>query len=229
LVSSDKRLFIKENSMSRLVVGLSCALVASAITATANDAINFWQTNGAQKTAFAAPLDIRTDKTKRRDANLVATVYASADRFGVPRHIAHYHVDRESGWNVTAKNPASTATGLFQMIRGSHAEIIGKPLTRQEHASLARKPEHNANVGMAHIRACMDAMPGASEHALWKKCHYYGHSNVGTSIKVARAHYQRVVERSYPITVSAYAPPQGQFGVSMMPAAFMPNNYGAMQ
>jgi len=211
----------------RAAPAILSALLASAITAGANDALNFVNTNWARP---SAPLDIRPERQRRADPQTVAMVDTMADRFGVPRAVARLHVDRESGWNVAAKNPASTATGLFQPIRGSHAAIIGRPLSHEEHRALAVRPEHNAAVGLAHIRACMDAMPRASAERLWRGCHVKGHAAAGTSIAAARAHYARVVEgTAFPRTVNAYAPPVGSIGTAIMPAAFVPTSYAEMR
>jgi hypothetical protein len=211
--------------MRRLIAPIAAALIASAVTAAAVDPLAFWQSQNK----VAAPLEIRTDKVKRGDPAIRAAVYREADRFGVPRHVVDEHVRRESGWNVYAANPSSTARGLFQLVRGSHAEIIGRPLSYQEHRRMAFDPTHNARLGLAHIRACMDAMPGASAERLWRRCHVQGHAAVGTSIKAARDYYARVVEgrtgAQFPRAVSSYAPPQGTFGVSMLPSAFLPANF----
>lgn len=180
----------------RALPAIGGALLATCITAGANDALNFWNTNPPlnSRATAAPPLDIRPAKQRRADPQIVAMVDRMADRFGVPREIARFHVDRESGWRVTAKNPASTATGLFQPVRGSQAAIIGRPLTKAEHRALAVNPEHNAAVGLAHIRACLDARPNWTAERLWRGCHIKGHAAVGTSIQAAREHYARVVE-----------------------------------
>jgi len=99
-------------------------------------------------------------------------------------------IQQESGGNARARNPASTATGLGQFIRGTHAAILGRPLTLAEHVSLASVPEHNAALTAAHLRACMDRMPGASPAAVWRGCHYYGLANVGSRTEHARAYFR---------------------------------------
>lgn len=127
---------------------------------------------------------------------LAAIVDRWADRFGVPRDIARFHVAHESSWNVRARNPRSSATGLFQPVRASQAAILGRDqrdFTTAEHVALARDPELNAQIGLAHIRACMDFMPNATAAALWRRCHVAGHAAVGGDIRRARAHFARVV------------------------------------
>jgi hypothetical protein len=125
------------------------------------------------------------------EANYQIAVRAG-NRIGVPESYTRFVVAKESGGNAAARNPASTATGLGQFIRGTHAAIIGRPLTLAEHVSLASVPEHNAALTAAHLRACLDAMPGASPAALWRNCHYYGLANVGGSIDRARSHYASI-------------------------------------
>lgn len=145
--------------------------------------------------AGATPRSVPRQRAARRggatpDRGIVALVDRVADETGVPRGVMHFHVRMESGYRPAARNPASTATGLLQPIRGSHAAIIGRPLTHAEHFALARDPEHNLRVGAAHIRACIDLMPGASAQRLWRACHVAGHGNVGGRIEMAAAHYQ---------------------------------------
>jgi hypothetical protein len=148
------------------------------------------------RSEITSPVSVasRQMRTRTADPTLVSIVDREADRFGVPRDVARFHVARESSWNPSARNPASTAKGLMQPVRGSHAAIIGRALDTRQHLRLAADASHNAAVGMAHIRACMDFMPGASAAALWRRCHVAGHGNVGGSIRRAREHYARVVE-----------------------------------
>jgi hypothetical protein len=148
---------------------------------------------------------------------------ATADRCGVPRHHVRFTVLNESGWNPFAKNPKSTATGLTQPIIGSHSAIVGKQLTREEHRKLAHDPQHNLNVGVAHISACYKARPNWTAKQLWWNCHVQGHAAAGTSIQVARAEYARVVQ-GYTYMASMYAPVQGDYGTAILPASFVPTN-----
>lgn len=150
---------------------------------------------------IAGPAQAQRRAQRARPAALVALVDRWADRFGVPREVARFHVDHESGWLVRARNAKSTATGLFQPVRASHAAIIGRDpigFSVAEHIALASDPEENVKVGLAHIRACMDFMPGASAAALWRRCHVAGHRAVGGDIRVARAYFARVVGSGSP-------------------------------
>lgn len=197
----------------RAAPAILAAILASAVTASAVDGnpLGFVTTNWATP---PAPLDIRPERQRRADPQIVAMVDKARQDFGVRRDVVDYAVKRESGWDVAAANPASTARGLFQVIRGTHAEIIGRPLTYAEHRALSFNPRHHVNVGMAHLRMCQDAMPGASAHRIWKGCHHDGPAAAGTTMKAARAHYARVVEgRAAPFDTSR------QFGIAMIPAS----------
>jgi hypothetical protein len=125
--------------------------------------------------------------------DIVALVDKVADQTGVPRHVLHEHVKRESGYQPSARNPKSTAKGLTQPVRCSHAVIIGRDcrtFTKSEHFRLASDPSHNLRVGAAHIRACMALMPGASARELWRNCHVKGHGAVGGNIQMAAAYFK---------------------------------------
>jgi hypothetical protein len=215
--------------MIRVLPSLAAAAIILTLPAAADSALDFWRTNAPGHAASRAkePLDIRPEKQRRADPYVVALVDKAAHDFGVRKELADFTVKRESGWNVAAANRASTARGLFQVIRGTHADIIGRPLSYAEHRALSFDAKHHVNVGMAHLRMCQDAMPGASAARIWKQCHHDGPAAAGTRMEAARAHYARVVEgRAFPFMVSAYAPPQGTFGVAMLPAAFVPGNEG---
>lgn len=124
------------------------------------------------------------------DPSLVNLAMQIADETGIPRDVMNYHIVRESGYNPNARNPKSTATGMLQLIKGSHEVIAGRILTREEHFRLAKDPEYNLRLGAAHIRGCMQLMPGASANALWKKCHMAGHKNVGGDIRMAASYFK---------------------------------------
>lgn len=107
---------------------------------------------------------------------------------GVPVEIALDHARRESGYRCAARNPRSSATGLFQLIDGSAAAIAGRAVSRAERMDCAL----GARLGLAHIRACMDLMPGASSLALWRRCHVGGHARVGGNIHHAAKYFHAV-------------------------------------
>lgn len=48
----------------------------------------------------------------------------AAQKYGVPQNLFLWQIGQESGWDPTAKNPGSTATGLGQFIR-STAKAFG--------------------------------------------------------------------------------------------------------
>lgn len=124
------------------------------------------------------------------DPTILAMVDRVADESGIPRSIMRFHVQKESDYNPRARNPKSTATGLLQLIKGSHEVIAGRMLTREEHFRLAVDPEYNLRLGAAHIKACMQVMPGATAEAMWRRCHVRGHRNVGGDIRVARSYFK---------------------------------------
>ena len=195
----------------RAAPAILAAIIASAVTVSANDALNFVNTNWARP---APPLDIRPEKQRRADPQVVALVDKAARDFGVRKDLVDYTLKRESGWHVAAANPTSSARGLFQVIRGTHAEIVGRPLTQAEHRAMSFNPKHHVNVGMAHLRMCQDAMPGASAHRIWKGCHHDGPAAAGTTMRVARAHYARVVEgQTAPFDTAR------TFGIAVRPAS----------
>jgi len=55
---------------------------------------------------------------------LQAYAAAAAQKHGVPVEMFLWQIGQESGWDVNAKNPKSTATGLGQFIKGT-AEWFG--------------------------------------------------------------------------------------------------------
>ena len=124
------------------------------------------------------------------DPSIVKLAMNIADETGIRRDVMHDHIVRESGYNPNARNPKSTATGLLQLIKGSHEAIAGRLLTKEEHFRLAKNPEYNLRLGAAHIKACMELMPGASSYNLWKKCHVQGHRNVGGDIRTAASYFK---------------------------------------
>lgn len=115
---------------------------------------------------------------------------------GVSYETVAYIVQRESGWDPRARNPKSTATGLLQLIRGSHIAISGQFMTKEEHFRMASDPERNLRVGIAHIKECMVNMPGANADSIWRRCHIRGHAAVGGRIQNAALHYKPKTDSS---------------------------------
>lgn len=139
---------------------------------------------------------------RRAYAPVVDIVGQQARAFGVPEKIAYYHALRESGFNPAAKNPRSTAKGTLQIIKGSHAAIVGRNLSLAEHLALAGDPYHGTRVGMAHIAAAYRARPHWSADQLWRRCHVAGLNNCGTSLEEAAAIYRG----SAPMLASRFTP-----------------------
>lgn len=151
-----------------------------------------------QRLAVAQKFERVTPDKRRRavraryepDPAILAMVDKVADESGIPRSIMRFHVQKESGYDPRARNPKSTATGLLQLIKGSHEVIAGRILTKEEHFRLAMNPEYNLRLGAAHIKECMAHMPGASADTLWRKCHVRGHRSVGGDIRVAATYFK---------------------------------------
>lgn len=139
-------------------------------------------------TAMRQP-NARRPARQMQEANYQIAIRAG-ERIGVPANVTAFILDKESGGRADARNPKSTATGLGQIIKGTHEAIIGRRLTMGEHVALARDPEHNARLTAAHIRACIDLMPGADAAAIWRRCHYRGHASVGGRVEMARAYFR---------------------------------------
>lgn len=133
--------------------------------------------------------------------DMIQIVEQEARRFGVPVEIALYHAKRESGFSPAAKNPASTAKGTLQVIRGSHAAIIGRNLSLSEHLALAGDATHGTRAGMAHIAAAYEARPHWTPDQLWRRCHVAGLDNCGTSLSRAAAIYRS----SAPVVAGRFA------------------------
>lgn len=125
------------------------------------------------------------------DPALVRIVERAADQAGVSRDDLRFVVGIESGWRPDARNPRSTATGLTQVVHASHAAIIGRRITREEHHRLMKDPHHAARVGAAHWRMCRDLVGrDASVRHVWRSCYYAGPANVGGRIEMAAAHFR---------------------------------------
>jgi hypothetical protein len=184
-------------ALGALIVGAAVMAAPAASDSTSSNSAREWTVDN--RVAVFSSLPIAQAPPLRRhgvrgsygpDPTVLAMIHRIADESGIPRETMLFHVKHESGFRPDAKNRRSTATGFLQLIRGSHAAIIGRALTKAEHAVLARKPEHNLRVGAAHIRACMELMPGASAVQLWKRCHIRGHAAVGGRIEMAARFYR---------------------------------------
>lgn len=124
------------------------------------------------------------------DTRIEAMVDRIARETGIPVSVMRFHVARESGFRPDARNPRSTATGLLQVIHGTHEAIVGRRMPRAEHYRLMQQPEYALRVGSAHIRECLRVMPGASAQKLWRECHVPGLARHGGSFQMAARHYR---------------------------------------
>lgn len=149
-----------------------------------------WAVDGAALFA-AAPTAQRAVERRRAvrgsygpDPAILAMVTRAADEAGLSRADMIYHVKRESGFRPDARNPKSTATGLLQVIHGSHEAIVGRRMSRAEHFALMKQPAYALRVGAAHMRACKDLTTRLYD------CHYHGHARFGGRIEMARRYYK---------------------------------------
>ena len=126
-------------------------------------------------------------RQRRPNPQIVALVDSVADQSGLPRHVMHDHVRRESGYRPDAKNPQSTAKGLLQVIHGSHEAIVQRRMSRAEHFRLMADPVYALRVGAAHMKACQQLV-GNDARRLYS-CHYNGHARFGGRIQMAAAHF----------------------------------------
>ena len=84
-------------------------------------------------------------------------IVAAAQKHGVPHNLALAVSQRESSFNPRAKNPESTATGLFQLLKGT---------ARQYGVSDPTDPVQNANGGTAYIAYLLNRYNGDTTKAL---------------------------------------------------------------
>lgn len=184
----------------KYLLALLVSLFATSVAYTEADPQGARQVYLAEMHALGAKTqmaNVSTEKVRRvvrasyaPDPKLYAMAKRVASEVGVPMEVVSFHIMKESGWRADARNPKSTATGLLQLIKGSHEAISGQLLTKEEHFRLARDPERNLRLGVAHIKACMELMPGASADRLWRSCHVKGHAAAGGRIEMATAYYK---------------------------------------
>jgi hypothetical protein len=199
-----------------LIVGAACAILASAVTATATDPLAFLQLGNGRS---AAHLDARTDHVRRSDdrARIKAANAAAAARHGVPVEFMDRLTMRESGFRFVRgpMTPWGRAHGPHQILC-STAASLGEPDCNR----LMRDAERSADLSARYVRMGFDATGS------WKgaAAHYHGGPNTRMWGHKTRA-YAAAVGGQFPRTVSAYAPPQGSFGVTILPAGFVPASF----
>lgn len=144
----------------------------------------------AVRPSIIGPAPVHMQRSNAR-GDLIEIVDRAADGVGVPREEMRFVVTRESGWRPDAQNSRSTATGLTQVVKGSHEAIIGRRLTLSEHRRLMKDPDHAARVGAAHWRMCRDLVGHhVPASKVWRACFYSGPANVGGRIEMAAAHFR---------------------------------------
>lgn len=89
---------------------------------------SYW--DWARKTPYDQEVMERLERIeenqKTRTGSLVGFMVSEASRLGVDPNLANRIIWCESRWNFNAKNPNSTAHGLFQIIDGTWDHAIGK-------------------------------------------------------------------------------------------------------
>jgi hypothetical protein len=104
-----------------------------------------------------------------------------ARHVGVKPALVHYVIKKESGGNMHAANPASSARGPMQVIDGTAEAIAERPVSRAE-----RMTDVGLKLGVAYLKTCQHALPGESVHSIWVKCYVTGHGNVDGDIALAK-------------------------------------------
>jgi hypothetical protein len=145
-----------------------------------------------------APIVAHYVQPTRRSARAVnERNYALAIRFGEmvgnPAHVTTYHVDKESGGRADARNPASTATGISQVVYHTHIAITGERMTKQEHFRKAKDPTRSAAIMAAHIAACRENRPHWTPEQLHRIGYMGGVANCGGSLHRAAQHYASIM------------------------------------
>lgn len=206
--------------MRNTVPAIVAALIAGGVSALASDPYAFWQTNYARP---SAPLDIRTDRVKRdaERARIHQATTEAAKRHGVPVEFLHRLTKQESGYRFVQGPPTQwgRAQGPHQILCGTARELGERDCGR-----LMYDADRSADLAARYV------MQGYRATGSWGGAAAYYHGGPNTRIwgRKTRA-YAQAVGGSFPRTVSAYAPPQGSFGVAMLPASFVPMSYEAVR
>ena len=198
--------------MKRSIPTIASAFIAGSISASANDAINFWNTNYARR---SAPIENKPQSRSHSNdrARIYAATTAAAQRHGVPVEFMHRLVMRESGYRFVQGPPTKwgRAQGPFQILC-STAASLGEPDCNR----LMHDAERSADLSARYVRMGYDAT--GSWHGA--AAHYHGGSNRRLWGRKTAAYASAVGGKPFPRTASLSAPPVGTFGPAIVPASF---------
>lgn len=198
-------------------------IIGSAGIAGANDALNFWNTNGSAK--VAAPLEIRTAKLREDQARIKVANAAAARRLGVPLAFMDRLTMRESGFRFV-RGPQTAwghAHGPHQILCSTAASLGEADCNR-----LMYDAERSADLSARYIRMGYDAT--GSWHGA--AAHYHGGPNTRMWGHKTRAYAAAVggSDKPFPRTRNASVPPSGSIGPGIVPAyTFSAMSYGVMR
>jgi hypothetical protein len=197
-------------------------LIGSAGLGVANTALDFWTTNYALPGAFKS--EVRADKSHIVKARIMAANAVAAQRHGVPLAFMENLTTRESRHRFV-KGPQTRwgrAHGPHQILC-STARSLGEPDCNR----LMHDADRSADLSARYVRMGFEATGSWHGAAAF----YHGGPNTRIWGRKTRAYAAAVSGRDkpFPRTINAYAPPVGNFGVSILPASFIPLSYGAMK
>lgn len=155
--------------MSRVAVGVVCALAAAAVTARADMGLSD-DTARSMYIHASAPLVGRFVSSSQGMTGVrsyaAQLVVREAQRQGIDPSVALRIAKLESGFNHRARNPSTGASGLLQLMPRS-AEALEPGSSRY-----LFDPEVNARVGVKHMVRCVQS--GARTGDEIARCHVAG-------------------------------------------------------
>lgn len=201
--------------MRTLTVGALSALAALSISAAANNAIDFWNTNGSRP--IAAPLDIKPGGALPASPRFIQGRLKCARNVNAHLHHMGYRgtgSDMARSFASYGKAVSGPQVGAIQVERrgrnprAGHVQIVHSQ--RSDGVWMCRNP--SSRVGAWTLNPC--ANPRVIAYRM----------PTGADLLTNRM-YAAAPAKTYRPMVSAYAPPEGTFGVAALPAAFITGRY----
>jgi hypothetical protein len=211
--------------MMRALPAIAGAFIATCITAGANDALNFWNTNpttALNKRATAAPpLDIRPANQRRaEEQRLIRAANArAAAKHNVPVEFMDRLTMRESGFRFVQGPPTrwGRAQGPHQILCSTAAELGERDCSR-----LMRDAERSADLSARYVRMGYEATGSWSGAA----AHCHGGPNRRLWGPKTQAYASAVGGRSFAVATDLTRQPRGTFGnAPILVAAFQTTEY----